>query len=166
MEGKYIVVLCFGGITVAGVLIAVIVGAFSHYLNESRADQWNKQDYPMQINTTYKSYKIMLWTYNIYGHDDQLESLHDSEQSRRIYGMITKWECFPSFHIIKYRKKWQFYTDPLIETLNFAKTMIDDGSIDRWFDTVTNLDEDQLSEFIQKQNREEFKMTSNRPKIF
>lgn len=162
METKYIIVLCFAGVLMVGLLVAVAAGILVKYQTQYFTKKWNKQDYPIEVNTEYKGYRIILWAYNTYGHDDLLESLHDSEQSRRIYGMITKWECFPSFHIIRYRKKWQFYTDPLIETLNFAKTMIDDGSIDCWFDTATHLDDDRASEFLEKQNREEFEMLSNR----
>lgn len=166
MEAKYIVVLCFSLLPLVGMLIAVATGVFAARQKQHNIDKWNKQDYTIRVNTTYKGYDIVLWVYNVYGHDYDLESFHDSKKSRRIYGLITKTVVWPSFHIIRYREKWQFYDDALNETLTFAKTMIDDGAIDQWFDTTIHLDDERALEFLRKQNREEFKMTSNRPKIF
>ena len=166
MEAKYIVVLCLAGVLIVGLLVAVVASILVKYQTRYFTEKWNKQDYAIRINTTYKGYDITLWVYNVYPHDYDLELLYDSDKSRRVYGLITKWWCFPSFHIIQYREKWQFYDDALKKTLNLAKTMIDNGSIDRWFDTARNLDNDRASEFLEKQNHEEFKMMSNRPSNF
>lgn len=164
METKYIIILCLVGIAVLGFLMPILVGILAEHSKERIIKKWDDQDYSARISTTYKGFEIILWVYNVYGHDYDLESFHDSENSRRIYGLITKWACFPSFHIFRSRRKWQFYDDALNETLDFAKGMIDSGSIDRWFDTVAHyLDGDQAYKFMEKQNHEEFEMLCNRP---